>query len=67
MDPFEVTPAVETPVVTSPEPLEPPAVVPAEAPAVDENGDIPGWPGVKPETAEEHDARRRAEQASGTP
>lgn len=29
--------------------------------------EVPGWPGVKAETPEEHDARRRAEMANGTP
>lgn len=30
-------------------------------------GDVPGFPGVKAETPEEHEARRKAEQAAGTP
>ena len=45
-------PVAEPEVVSSPEPE--PVVEP-------ERAEVPGWPGVKIETPEEHDARRQAE------
>lgn len=45
-------PVAEPEVVSSPEP---------EPVAEPERAEVPGWPGVKIETPEEHDARRQAE------
>jgi len=52
-----------------PEPQPAPAEAPEAAPeateaSAEERPEVPGWPGVKVETPEEHDARRRAEAAA---
>ena len=40
---------------------EPEAVMEPEPVVEPEREEVPGWPGVKVETPEEHDARRKAE------